>query len=228
MEFRGELSRDAVWSGRVRLTGDVVVPEGRTLRLSDGCALSFAPKPEWSCSVFRAAPQGYPIEATRRELCDIVVLGRLEAAGASLVGGEGAWGGITLLEAATAQLRGCSVGGAAEHAVQAFDDSVLKLSGGEIFGARMGILGWGLSRVYARQTHFHDCGSAVLCREGAFARLEACRLSRLSEGAWAQQWSLIEAERCSFEECSNFRAGAYERSRVTVDGAVVEGASSLR
>ena len=77
MEVSGELTSDAIWEDDVQLQGDVVIPEGRTLRLRAGTTLSFAPKPRWSCAVFRSAPEGYPIEASARERCDLVVFGRL-------------------------------------------------------------------------------------------------------------------------------------------------------
>ena len=81
MGYYGELKADTVWRDQVELEGDLVVPRGKTLRLLPGTRLSSQDRPRWSCSVFRSAPEGYPIEASYRNRCDIVVLGRLEICG---------------------------------------------------------------------------------------------------------------------------------------------------
>src|SRR6267142_959346 len=117
MRFAGELTSDAVWEGRVAVSGDVVVPPGRTLRLRAGTELVFASKPSWTCAVFRSAPEGYPIEASSRESCDLVVFGRLEIDGSAerpvRVSRPGEpWGGVVLLERGAARIEHARVFGA--------------------------------------------------------------------------------------------------------------------
>jgi hypothetical protein len=224
MEAAGELTSDAVWEGGVLLQGDVVVPEGRTLRLRAGTTLSFAAKPRWSCAVFRSAPEGYPIEASSRERCDLVVFGRLEVEGSSqrpaVMGGpENRWGGITLLGRGSARLEHARIGGAAggeEALIQCFDDSRLELRGCTLSRARIGVLAWGLSAVSVHESTAEDVGCAFFGREGSTTDLYRVISRRAEQGVWGQNWALVRAEDCRFEDCSVFGAGAYDRSRLTV------------
>ena len=224
MEVSGELTSDAIWEGDVLLQGDVVVPEGRTLRLRAGTALSFAAKPRWSCAVFRSAPEGYPIETSSREHCDLVVFGRLQVEGSAerpvaLGRPEDRWGGITLLGRGTARLEHARVRGAAggeEALFQCFDDSRLELRGCTLSHARVGVLAWGLSSVSAHESLVEDVGCAFFCREGSTTDLSRVRCRRAEQGAWGQNWALARLEDCRFENCSVFGAGAYDRSRLTV------------
>ena len=224
MEAAGELTSDAVWEGGVRLQGDVVVPEGRTLRLRAGTALSFAAKPSWSCAVFRGAPEGYPIEASSREQCDLVVFGRLEVEGTAerpvLLGGpEDRWGGVVLAGRGTARLEHARLQGAAggeDALIQCFDDSRLDLRHCVLSRARNGVIAWGLSSVAAHDTTVEDIGCAFFSREGSTTDLDRVQCRRVEQGAWGQNWGLIHLEDCRFEECSVFGAGAYDHSRLTV------------
>jgi hypothetical protein len=224
MEAAGELTADAVWEGDVLLQGDVVVPEGRTLRLRAGTALAFAAKPRWACAVFRNAPEGYPIEASSRDHCDLVVFGRLDVEGTGerpvLMGRDGGrWGGVVLLERGTARLEHARLQGAAggeEALVQCFDDSRLELRSCELSRARIGVLAWGLSSVRAHDTLAEDLGCAFFCREGSTTDLFRVRCRRVEQGAWGQNWALARLEDCRFEDASVFGAGAYDHSRLTV------------
>ena len=77
MGWHGILAADTEWSGEILVDGDLLIPHGTSLRIRAGTKVRFSPKPAWSCAVFRSAPEGWPIETTRRELCDIVAQGRL-------------------------------------------------------------------------------------------------------------------------------------------------------
>jgi hypothetical protein len=224
MEVSGELTSDAIWEGDVLLQGDVVVPEGRTLRLRAGTTLSFAPRPRWSCAVFRSAPEGYPIEASSRDHCDLVVFGRLEVDGSTerpvvLGRPEDRWGGITLLGRGAARLehaRVCGAAGGDEALFQCFDDSRLELRNCVLSHARVGALAWGLSAVRVHESVVEDVGCAFLCREGSTTDLFRVRCRRVEQGVWEQDWALARLEDCRLEGCSVFGAGAYDRSRLTV------------
>jgi hypothetical protein len=230
MEAAGELTADAVWEGDVSLQGDVVVPEGVTLRLRAGTALSFAAKPRWSCAVFRSAPEGYPIEASSREQCDLVVFGRLEVEGSTnrpiLIGGpQERWGGITLLDRGTALLQHARLQGAAggeDALIQCFDDSRLELRDCVLSRARIGVLAWGLSRVVAHDTIAEDLGCAFFIREGSTTDLFRVLCRRAEQGVWGQNWGLVNLEDCRFEDCSGFGAGGYDHSRLTVSRGIFE------
>ena len=224
MEVSGELTSDEIWEGDVALLGDVVVPEGMTLRLRAGTTLTFAAKPRWSCAVFRSAPEGYPIEASSRERCDLVVFGRLEVEGTAerpvLLGRPDAeWGGVTVLGRGSARVEHARVSGAAggEDALfQCFDDAKLELRNCVLSRAKVGVLAWGLSSVRAHETLVEDVGCAFLCRHGSTTDLFGTTIRRAEQGLWEQNWALARLEDCGFESCSDFGAGAYDRSRLTV------------
>ena len=224
MEVSGELTSDAIWEGDVLLLGDVVVPEGVTLRLRAGTALSFTSKPRWSCAVFRSAPEGYPIEVSSRERCDLVVFGRLEVEGTAerpvtLGRPEGRWGGVILLDRGSARMEHAIARGAdggEDSLFQCFDDSRLELRNCVMSDARVGVLAWGLSSVSVRESLAEDVGCAFFGREGSTTDLYRVTSRRAEQGAWGQNWALLRAEDCRFEACSVFGAGAYDRSRLTV------------
>jgi hypothetical protein len=224
MQFAGELAADAVWSGRVSVSGDVVVPAGRTLRVLAGSELVFAPRPSWTCAVFRSAPEGYPIETSSRQSCDLVVFGRLEIEGTDerpvKVSRAGEpWGGVTLLERGEASVEHARIvgaGDAQESLFQCFDDSRLELLRCALESARVGVLAWGLSSVRVQKSVVEDVGCAFLCREGSTTDLFETDCRRAEQGVWAQNWALARLENCRFEDCSVFGAGAYDRSRMSV------------
>jgi len=223
MGVAGELKSDEVWDGRIELEGDVVVPAGATLRVRPGAALAFAPKPRWSCSVFRSAPEGYPIEASYRDLCDIVIFGRLIIEGAAgapvtLGGPSDRWGGITLMGNAEASVSHASAAGAEEFLFQCFDDSRLDLSDSSLSRAKIGVLTWGLSSIRMRDARLEDLGCGLLCREGSEADLTRVECRRAAQGVWAQQWGLARLTDCRLEACSEFGAGAYDHARLSISG----------
>lgn len=223
MAYYGELKEDAVWSGEMGVEGDVVVPVGKTLRILPGTRISFAARPRWSCSVFRSAPEGYPIEASHRERCDLVVLGRLEILGTeeapvSIGRLEETWGGLTLLGRSRAHLRHVVFSCAQEYLVQIFDDAGLEVEEAEFSQARIGILAWGLSQVRCRGARFEGLDCGILCREGSAVDIEGSRFLRTGHGVWAQQWSLARTRDCGFEGCSQAGAAVYDRARLRVFG----------
>lgn len=215
----GELAKDAVWDGPVEIGGDVVVPAGRSLRIMPGARLSFAERPRWSCAVFRSAPEGWPIEASYRELCDVVVFGRLEIEGAEL---SGRWGGITVLGSGSARLWSASLSGATEFLIEAFDDARVEAVNSRFFDSKIGVLAWGLSSVSLTRCRFERLESCVLCREGSRADLREVAFSGARQGVWTQHWALARAKDCAFENCDDFGAGSYERSRVELSGGAMK------
>lgn len=215
--WRGELDADAAWEGAVEMDGDVLVPAGRTLRVRAGASVRFAPRPSWSCAVFRGAPEGYPIEASSRALCDLVVLGRLVIEGTAeepvrLDGG--AWGGITVLESGSVEVSGARLEGAPEALVQAFDDARVRLRGARLRGGAVGVLAWGLARIDAAGCRFESHGTGVLAREGSLARLDSCEFVECGVGAHGQHWSRISARAGEFRACREAGAAAYDRSEL--------------
>lgn len=220
MEASGELEADAVWEGAVSLAGDVVVPPGRTLRLRPGTALSFAPRPRWSCAVFRHAPEGWPIESTAREACDLVVLGTLEADGAAgrpvRLGAGEPWGGVTVLGQGRAVLRHARASGAREALFSIFDDARLELRDCSLSGAAAGVVAWGLSSLRLEDCRLEGLREGVVCREGSVGDLSGVRVRGAERGALGQHWALLRLEGCAFEDCTEFGAGAYDRSRLSV------------
>lgn len=228
MVTSGELGVDAVWSGAVRVEGDVVVPRGRILRVEAGAELSFAERPRWSCAVFRSAPEGYPIEASAREACDIVVLGELLVEGREespvTLGGSGArWGGITVLESGRAALSRARLSGARDALLQGFDDARLELDGCELSGAPTGAIAWGLSSLRMERCRLDGLDEGVIAREGAVAELLDVSVRGGARGAVGQNWSLMRLEGCSFCGCSEFGAAAYDRSSLLVRGGRCSG-----
>lgn len=229
MEVAGELTSDGLWEGRVTLQGDVVVPPGRTLRVRAGTELFFDQNPRWSCAVFRSAREGYPIEASSRESCDLVVLGRLEIEGSAerpvRVGRpEERWGGVVLLgraEARVAHARICGSGAGQEALFQCFDDARLELRSCALSDAAVGALAWGLSSVRAQESSVEDVGCAFLGREGSTTDLFRATIRRAERGAWTQHWALARLEDCRVEDCSVFGAGAFDRSRLSVAGGSI-------
>ncbi len=222
-EYSGELGLDTTFAGQVAITGDLVVPRGVILTLAPGTELGFAPSPRWSCSIFRSAPEGYPIEASLRSRCDMVVLGRLVARGSPAkpirFGRRGQpWGGITALGAGRLEIEHAALEGAEEHLIQCFDDARAFLADVQFSYAKRGLLAWGLSRIACDGSRLEDLETGFLLREGARAEITGASFARMSEGLWTQQWSLARAADCRFLDCSNFGAGAYDHSRLKASG----------
>jgi hypothetical protein len=199
----GVLEADEVWEGEVRVDGDVVVPEGRTLILAPGCRLAFSLPPRWSCAVFRSAAEGYPIEASRRELCDLVVLGRLEARGTAqrpvaLGADGGAWGGLSCLRAGRAELSHVSLAASGDAAIQSFDDARLTLEGCAISGAEVGVRALGLSRFAASGGSIRAGRCGLQAGEGARLRLDGVELVETPEGCSLWGCAALDARDCRF------------------------------
>ncbi len=103
----GVLQQDETWSGHVRLTGDVVIPPGRSLTLLPGTRVSLTPQQSDYDVAVRRQAQGRERELAHRGLIDLVVQGRLRAeggrwwwqrielgrAGEDLIG----WGGVVFV-----------------------------------------------------------------------------------------------------------------------------------
>ncbi len=199
----GVLDRDETWEGDVRVEGDVVVPEGRTLVLAPGCRLTFARPPRWSCAVFRSAPEGYPIELSSRELCDIVVLGRFEARGeerrpVSMGAEAGAWGGLVCLGSGRAELDFASLSACGDGAIQALDDARVVLDRCRVGGRDVGVRALGLSRVTAAGGSISGGRCAVQAGEGAGIVLTGVEIADSPEGCSLWGASSLDASACRF------------------------------
>lgn len=196
IQVHGRLEKDAAWNGPVLLTGDLVVPEGVTLRLLDGARVETAEKPRWSCAVFRAAPEGWPIETSVRERCDLVVQGRLEAEGA-LLGGPAAWGGVVLLGRARARMTRTCLAGPAAFGVQAFDDSRAELAECDI-SADIGLWAWGLSRISTDGGIVRAGRWGGIACEGSRLQARGTRFTGGARGLISESWATVEARSCAF------------------------------
>jgi hypothetical protein len=199
----GVLEADEVWEGDVLVEGDVVIPEGRRLILAPGCRLSFVRPPRWSCAVFRSAAEGYPIEASQRDLCDLVVLGRLEAFGSAerpiALGASGEpWGGLLCLRAGQAALRHVSLAAAGDAALQALDDARMSLEDCAISGTEVGIRALGLARVEAARGSIRGGRCGVQAGEGAEVRLDGVEISDSPEGCSLWDCATLDATSCRF------------------------------
>ncbi|HVA65851.1 MAG TPA: hypothetical protein VNK24_02865 [Elusimicrobiota bacterium] len=234
-EWSGRLEGDAVWSGDVLVSGDVVVPPGAKLRVAAGTRVSFASRPKWSCAVFRAAPEGYPIEASDREACDLVVLGQLEVAGSpenpAVFGGQDAqWGGMIFLERAAATLQHCVIKVGTEYALQAFDDARLALEDCGLEEAQVGIASRGLSHVsiLGGRVRAGRCG-AVAC-EGSRITLDKTQILDSPQGLCAEDWALVRATGSRFTANRDFAVSARGYSWARFDGCDFEksGETALR
>lgn len=193
IEAYGTLERDHIWEGEVLLSGDVVVPAGRTLAIRPGTRVRCAPRPRWSCAVFRSAPEGWPIEASEREACDLVVLGALLARDAVIEGER--WGGITALGRARVELSGLKLLAGAAAAVQAFDAARVELDGCEL-GGEIGVWAFGRASVSARGGRIAGARVGLLACEGARARLSGAELSGGEQALLADGWALVRARGC--------------------------------
>jgi len=234
-EWSGRLAGDAVWSGDVLVSGDVVVPQGARLRVEAGARVSFAPRPKWSCAVFRAAPEGYPIEASEREACDLVVLGRLDVAGSpenpAVFDGERIpWGGMLFLGRAKGALRHCVIKTRTEYALQAFDDARLILEDCRLEEAQVAIASRGLSRVelLGGCVRAGRCG-AVAC-EGSLITLEKTHVLDSPQGLCAEDWALVRAAGSRFTANKDFAVSARGHSWARLDDCGFEkvGETALR
>ena len=199
----GVLEADETWEGDVRVEGDVVVPEGRRLVLAPGCRLTFVRPPRWSCAVFRSAREGYPIEASQRELCDIVVLGRLEALGTAerpvVLGADGAsWGGLLCLRSGQLDLKGVSLAAGGDAALQTFDDARANLKDCALAGAEIAVRALGRSLVRAEGGSLRAGRCAIQAGEGARVRLDGVELVDAPEGCSLWDSATLDAAACRF------------------------------
>ena len=199
----GVLEADEVWEGDVRVEGDLVIPEGRRLVLAPGCRIFFAQSPRWACAVFRSAPEGYPIEASRRELCDIVVLGRLEALGSAqrpiAVGADAQpWGGVLCLRSGRAILGHAALAAAGDAALQSLDDAEIRLDQCSISGTEVGIRALGRSRVAAEGGTLRAGRCAVQAGEASRVRLDGVEIVDSPEGCSLWDCADLDATDCRF------------------------------
>ncbi|MBM4267903.1 MAG: hypothetical protein FJ144_15045 [Deltaproteobacteria bacterium] len=228
----GRLERDTVWEGDVHVIGDVLVAEGTTLTVRPGTRIRFAARPRWACSVFWRSPSGDSVEATMRELCALVVCGRLEIEGTKAepvrIGGPGepAWGGMTCFGRGEARFRHTVLEGAPHFTVQTFDDAFAFGEDSCCVGSEFGLWAWGTSRLsWTRGTIAASRGSVVCC-EGARAHLVEVE-DESGEGVAATDWSLIRVERGCFRAPRKHCVVARHRSWVRLAGCRMMGEAEM-
>jgi hypothetical protein len=223
MTWSGVIEKGAVWEGRVQVVGDVVVAAGARLEIRPGTEISFAPRPSWSCAVFRGAKEGYPIESSQRELCDVVVLGTLEARakeGAPIVfAGQGeAWGGLLFIGGSAGRLHGVFINGGEEAVIQSFDRSRVALRQCRLSGARWGLLARGLSEVEMLGGMIASLETGVLTAEGAVARLNGALIKGSRGGLACEDWSLLRAMGLRLQGLSDYSMIAKHRAWGVLSG----------
>ena len=226
MGWHGVISDDTEWSQEVLVDGDVLVPAGKTLRLAAGTAVRFAPKPSWSCAVFRSAPEGWPIEATRRELCDLVVQGQLdilgtEAAPVALGRSEEPWGGLTFLGRGCGLLRQARFQGARETSLQAFDEARLDCEGCVLRGGEKGLWTWGCARVRLSSGEIAAGRWGAICCDASQVRLERVFFRGGEQGCSASGWSLVDLAGCKFEGQSDSTVYALDHGWVRLENCAL-------
>ncbi|MBI3547476.1 MAG: right-handed parallel beta-helix repeat-containing protein [Elusimicrobia bacterium] len=201
----GVLEGRTCWDGQILVSGDIVVPPGSSLLVNPGTEVRFSARPRWSCSVFRSAPEGYPIEASERARCDIVVLGRLDVFGTEsapvVLGGGVPWGGIILLGGARASLRWARIADASEHAIQTFDDAHAFLSRCRLERPRRGVVARGTSNIASEKSTVVGAESGVIACEGSRIELTELSFEDCGQGVSAEGWSLVGASDCRFLRC---------------------------
>lgn len=199
----GRLKGDTTWSGDIHLTGDVLVPAGVTLRIEAGARVSFSEPARWSCSLFwRPADRGESIEATQRDLCDIVVQGTLEVAGTAdapvCIGtDETPWGGITCFERGTVRLHHAYLAGAPRFSLQSFDDATMDGADSHCVGSEFAVWVWGASRFRWTGGAIGAARASVICCEGARATVSEFD-DRSGEGIAATDSALVRVQGARF------------------------------
>ncbi len=224
IEWSGLIEGGAVWEGRVRVAGDVVVAPGARLEIRPGTVISFAARPRWSCAVFRSAKEGYPIEASQRELCDLVILGRLDAQGKEgspivFAAQREPWGGLVFMERSEGRFNGAVINGGAEALIQTFDRSRASLRQCHLSGARWGALARGLSEIEISGGSIASTDAGVLTTDGAVARLKGTLIQGSRGGLACEDWSLIQAMGLRLQGLSDYSLIAKHRSWGFLSGA---------
>lgn len=202
--WSGRLKEDTLWKGRIRLEGDVVVPKGVRLTLAPGAKVTAAPRPIWSCAVFRSAPEGYPIETSSRKFCDIVVLGDLQSKGTEadpvrLGDPDNPWGGMTWLSKGRGSLEWTVIQNTQESILQTFDHSLLTLKNCSLTGPQVGIWSWGLSEVRFSGGRIDVPRCGVLCCDGSTVTLQNVTVRKdCKEAFTSEKWSKVvwEGAKC--------------------------------
>ncbi len=161
----GELRGETVWSGEVRVAGDVYVPPGSVLRVAAGASVRFDDKPGWLCPHERPGWSGWAA-VTDSDFCSLIVAGRLIVEGregaAARLGAGTAWGGVHFV--------GRSSGSA--------------LSGAEITGSRYaGVSLWDHARARLERCRLSGNRAGVAAHGASRARLDDCRLEEHAEDA---------------------------------------------
>ncbi len=190
----GLLAADEIWSGNVRLFGDVVVPQGVTLTVAAGSrVVAEAPK-RWHHGVSRRA-QGAPRQADPRR-SRLAVYGRLIVEGQPEAPAtfSGDWEGIALyggvLEARNAKLTG------AVCAVSARDGAQALLRDCDFENCATAVEGGGGSTIELVDSRISNCASG-LAADGGTSLLRGVSLS-----ASRRAGALLSAGEHLLEDCS--------------------------
>ena len=141
----GVLTDNEIWSGKVYITGDVVVPEGITLTIKANTVINFTPyKSDYDVKIPVVSGLG-------AEKCNLIIEGNLIVQGDKnkrvVIGSEDklSWGGIIF--------KGANIDSIVKYArimnadigILCVDSSFVKLIGNEIVKNDVGVMTFGLS-----------------------------------------------------------------------------------
>jgi len=141
----GVLTDNEIWSGKVYITGDVVVPEGITLTIKANTVINFTPdKSDYDVKIPVVSGLG-------ADKCNLVIEGNLIVQGDKnkrvVLGSEDklSWGGIVFKGANIDSIVGYARIMNADIGILCVDSSFVKLIGNEIVKNDVGVMIFGLS-----------------------------------------------------------------------------------
>jgi hypothetical protein len=207
MTHEGLIEKDAWWDGVVKLTADVIVAEGATLRIAAGTRVVF-PHGSGGVSLSRWGRGGRMILGTAGA-CHLKVLGAVEVLGTgeSPVSFEGAgFGGILLAGQSRMYARGVRFAAPSGFAVQCADLSNVSLTDCHFSGGHGAVFCCGFSRAAVRRVR---CANSVksgfwVC-DDAVLRAAGCTLAASAQALAAEGLARVVLRGCRF---SGNRRGA--------------------
>ena len=191
----GEITRDTVWSGEVRLFGDVVVLPGVSLRVRPGTRVVFPAKKRFHHGVSRLV-RGEVRYLSDPNISQVTVYGTLLIQGdrTSPVVLEG--GGVTVLggerhEIRFAEFRRSGLG------LRVFEEAEVDVRGSSFSGSLDSAVSvWGLGRVAMRDCRIEEGAAGVRAGEGAKIDILDSEFSETSSAVLATGQAIAVVARC--------------------------------